>query len=61
MYVEGDFIILLLLLIVWNDTKWIGLLKNTLSKSFAMKDFGEDEDFHDRSNEKFWLSQKAYI
>jgi len=40
-YVEGNFIILLLdMLIVGNSTKRIALLKKALGKSFAMKDLG---------------------
>lgn len=70
-YAEGDFIILLLyfddMLIVWNGTKMIALLKKSLSKSFVMKDLGPAKQMldmkisRDRSNKLFWLPLERYI
>jgi len=68
---DGNFIILLLyvddMLIVGHDAKKIQMLKEELSKSFAMKDLGPAKQIlgmkitRDRKKEKLWLSQERYV
>jgi len=70
-YEDGNFIILLLyvndMLIIGQSKTKIASLKNTLSKSFAMKDLGPTKQilgmkvirYH--SKNLIWLSQEKYI
>jgi ATP-binding cassette subfamily B (MDR/TAP) protein 1 len=68
---NGNFIILLLyvddMLIVGHDAKKIHILKEQLSKYFAMKDLGPAKQIldmkitRDRKKEKLWLSQEMYV
>ena len=70
-FTDGNFIILLLyvddMLIVGNDSKLIGKLKERLFKSFDMKDLGPAKQMlgmritRDRKAKKLWLSQEKYV
>ncbi|KAJ7009759.1 Retrovirus-related Pol polyprotein from transposon TNT 1-94 [Populus alba x Populus x berolinensis] len=70
-FLDGNFIILLLyvndMLIVGHDAKKIQILKEELSKSFAMKDLGPVKQIlgmnitRDRKKEKLWLSKERYV
>ena len=70
-YGDGNFIILLLyvddILIIGQHKTKIAILKNVLSKSFAMKDIGPAKQIlgmkviRDCSKKLIWLSQEKYI